>query len=114
MVACLITLWTSFGAPAQDNFTGNDPGQTLLNQHFHRQSGDTLTLAIRSTGPVGSPAVRARVTGALVLFAHAAHVTAVGSPYQVPGQISAAGTSRSPPSSSASRAPASATPRRCR
>ncbi len=91
LVAALITLWTNFGAPAQDNFTGNDPGQTLLNQHFHRQSGDTLMLAIRSAGPVSSPAVRARVTGALVLFAHAAHVTAVGSPYQVPGQISAGG-----------------------
>jgi uncharacterized membrane protein YdfJ with MMPL/SSD domain len=91
MVACLITLWTRFGAPAQDNFTGNDPGQTLLNQHFHRQSGDTLTLAIRSTAPVSSPAVRARVTGALVPFGRAAHVTAVDSPYQVPGQISADG-----------------------
>ncbi len=91
MVACLITLWTRFGAPAQDNFTGNDPGQTLLNQHFHRQSGDTLTLAIHSTAPVRSPAVRARVASALVPFAHAAHVTAVGSPYQVPGQISADG-----------------------
>ncbi len=91
MVACLITLWTRFGAPAQDNFNGNDPGQTLLNQHFHRQSGDTLTLAIRSTAPVSSPAVRARVTSALVPFGRAAHVTAVGSPYQVPGQISADG-----------------------
>ena len=91
MVACLITLWTRFGAPAQDNFTGSDPGQTLLNQHFHRQSGDTLTLAIQSTAPVSSPAVRARVDSALVPFAHAAHVTAVSSPYQVPGQISADG-----------------------
>jgi uncharacterized membrane protein YdfJ with MMPL/SSD domain len=90
-VACLIILWTGFGAPAQNNFTGNDPGQTLLNQHFHRQSGDTLTLAIRSTAPVSSPTVRARVTSALVPFAHAAHVTAVGSPYQMPGQISADG-----------------------
>jgi hypothetical protein len=91
MVACLITLWTRFGAPAQDNFTGNDPGQALLNQHFHRQSGDTLTLAIRSTAPIDSPAVRGRVTSALVPFSHAAHVTAVRSPYQVPGQISADG-----------------------
>ena len=90
-VACLITLWMGFGAPAQNNFTGNDPGQTLLNQHFHPQSGDTLTLAIRSAAPVSSAAVRARVTSALVPFAHAAHVTAVGSPYQAPGQISADG-----------------------
>jgi uncharacterized membrane protein YdfJ with MMPL/SSD domain len=90
-VAGLITLWTMFGAPAQDNFTGNDPGQTLLNQHFHQQSGDTLTLAIHSTDPIGSPAVRARVTGALAPFARAPHVTSVTSPYQAAGQISAHG-----------------------
>jgi uncharacterized membrane protein YdfJ with MMPL/SSD domain len=87
-VACLITLWTRFGAPAQDNFAGSDPGQTLLNQHFPRQSGDTLTLAIRSSGSITSPAVRAEVTSALTPFEHAAHVSSVGSPYQVPGQIS--------------------------
>ena len=87
-VACLITLWTRFGAPAQDNFTGSDPGQTLLNQHFHQQSGDTLTLAIRSNDPIGSPAVRARVTSALTPFARAPHVTSVTSPYQAAGQIS--------------------------
>ena len=88
-VACLITLWTRFGAPAQDNFSGSDPGQTLLNQHFHQQSGDTLTLAIRSNDPIGSPAVRARVTSALTPFARAPHVTSVTSPYQAAGQISA-------------------------
>jgi len=90
-VACLITLWTRFGAPAQDNFTGSDPGQTLLNQHFRQQSGDTLTLAIRSNYPIGSPAVRARVTSALTPFARAPHVTSVTSPYQAAGQISAHG-----------------------
>jgi RND superfamily putative drug exporter len=87
-VACLITLWMSFGAPARDNFTGSDPGQALLNQHFPRQSGDTLTLAIESAAPITSPAVRARVTGALAPFARAPHVTAVTSPYQAHGQIS--------------------------
>src|SRR5262245_37555490 len=90
-VACLITLWTAFGAPAQDNFTGSDPGQALLNQHFPRQSGDTLTLAIESAAPITSPAVHARVTGALAPFARAPHVTAVTSPYQAPGQISRSG-----------------------
>ncbi|HYB89196.1 MAG TPA: MMPL family transporter [Streptosporangiaceae bacterium] len=87
-IACLITLWISFGAPAQDNFTGRDPGQALLNQHFPRRSGDTLTLAIESAAPITSPAVRARVAGALAPFARAAHVTAVISPYRAPGQIS--------------------------
>ena len=61
-MACLITLWIQVRGSVQDNFTGSDPGQTLLNQHFHQQSGDTLTLAIRADEPVGSPAVRARVT----------------------------------------------------
>jgi uncharacterized membrane protein YdfJ with MMPL/SSD domain len=87
-VACLITLWTRFGAPPQDNFTGGDPGQALLNQHFHRTSGDTLTLAVRSTAPVTSPAVRSQVTAALAPFASAPHVTSVSSPYRAPGQIS--------------------------
>src|ERR1017187_78421 len=90
-VACLITLWTRLGAPAQDNFAGSDPGQTLLNQHFQRQSGDSLTLAIRSSGSITSPAVRARVTSALTPFERAAHVTEVSNPYQVPGQISSDG-----------------------
>jgi hypothetical protein len=36
-VAALITLWTRFGAVAQNDFTGSHPGQTLLNQHFARQ-----------------------------------------------------------------------------
>jgi uncharacterized membrane protein YdfJ with MMPL/SSD domain len=90
-VACLVTLWTMFGAPAQNNFTGSDPGQTLLNQHFHRQSGDTLTLAIRSAAPVTSPATRAQITSALAPFGRAPHVTGVTSPYAGHGQISADG-----------------------
>ena len=87
-LACLITLWTRFGAPADDNFGTADPGQTLLNQHFHRQSGDTLTLAIRSAQPISSPAVRDRITSALVPFSRAAGVSSVTSPYRAPSQIS--------------------------
>ena len=56
-MAALITLWTRFGAAAQNDFTGSDPGQTLLNQHFARQSGDTLTLAIESRQKITDPAV---------------------------------------------------------
>jgi uncharacterized membrane protein YdfJ with MMPL/SSD domain len=88
---CLIALWTQFGAAAQNTFNGSDPGQTLLNQHFPRQSGDTLTLAIRSRAPVTSPAVEARVTAALAPFRQAAHVTGVTSPYAMPRQISGDG-----------------------
>ena len=63
-VASLITLWTRFGAAAQNDFTGSDPGQTLLNQHFARQSGDTLTLAIESRQAITDPAVKTRVAQA--------------------------------------------------
>jgi len=90
-LACLITLWTRFGAAAQNSFTSNDPGQALLNEHFAAQSGDTLTLAIRSDAPVTSPAVQARVTQALVPFRQAAHVTGVNNPYTTPDHLSADG-----------------------
>ena len=90
-VACLITLWTQFGAAAQNSFTTNDPGQALLNEHFAAQSGDTLTLAIRSEAPVRSPAVQARVMQALTPFRQAPHVTGVSNPYTTPGHLSADG-----------------------
>ncbi len=90
-LACMITLWMRFGAAADDSYGGSDPGQALLNAHFHRQSGDALTLAIRSSGDVSSAAARARITSALIPFQRAAGVTSVTSPYATPGQISPAG-----------------------
>ena len=87
-VTVLITLWMRFGAAADNSFSGADPGQTLLNQHFARQSGDSLTLAISSAQPVTSPAVRAQVASALVPFEHAPHVTGVTDPYTTPGHVS--------------------------
>ena len=90
-VAALITLWTRFGAAAQDDFTGSDPGQALLNQHFARQSGDALTLVIESQQQITDPAVKARVTGALAPFATAPHVTGVAGPYTTPGHLAADG-----------------------
>jgi uncharacterized membrane protein YdfJ with MMPL/SSD domain len=88
-VASLVALWTRFGAAAQNDFTGSDPGQTLLNQHFAAQSGDTLTLAIRSDTAIASPGVRARVTAGLAPFRQAADVTGVTGPYATPGHVSA-------------------------
>jgi len=87
-VACLITLWINFGAPPQDNPGASDPGQSLLNKHFSRASGDSLTLAIDSKAPLADPATRARIETALVPFAHAAHVTSVTDPYRTPGHLS--------------------------
>jgi uncharacterized membrane protein YdfJ with MMPL/SSD domain len=80
-VACLITLWMRFGAAADNSFTGSDPGQALLNEHFAAQSGDTLTLAIRSADKITSPEVQARITQALPPFRTAPHVTGVSSPH---------------------------------
>lgn len=90
-VAALIALWLRFGAAAQNNFTGSDPGQALLSQHFAGQSGDTLTLAIRSREDITGPAVRARVTAALAPFAGAPEVAGVTGPYGAPGHLSADG-----------------------
>jgi RND superfamily putative drug exporter len=91
LVAALITLWLRFGAAADNAFTGSDPGQTLLNEHFPRQSGDALTLAIRSAGPVRDTAVRERVERTLAAYAQAADVTSVTDPYTTPGHVSADG-----------------------
>ena len=88
LVVALITLWTRFGAAADNAFTGSDPGQAVLNQHFARQSGDTLTLAIRSAAPVKDPAVTTRVDRALTTFGAAPHVTGVANPYTTPGHVS--------------------------
>jgi RND superfamily putative drug exporter len=85
--ACLVVLWMQFGAAANNSFAGNDPGQSILNQHFPRQSGDRLTLAIRSAPPITSAAVRDQVTGALGPFRAAPHVTSVSDPYTTPGQL---------------------------
>jgi RND superfamily putative drug exporter len=87
-VACLITLWLQFGAAALNTFNSSDPGQTVLNEHFPRASGDTLTLAVKSTAAVTSPAVKAQVASALIPFERAAYVTSVSDPYTTPGQVS--------------------------
>jgi len=88
LVAALITAWTRFGAAADNTFDSSDPGQTLLNQHFARQSGDTLTLAIRSARPVTAASTRRRVAATLATFAKAPLVTGVTSPYTTPGHVS--------------------------
>jgi len=67
------------------------PGQTLLNQHFARQSGDTLTLAFQARAAVTSPEVKAQVDQALEPFRGAAHVTGVTDPYTTPGHLSPGG-----------------------
>jgi uncharacterized membrane protein YdfJ with MMPL/SSD domain len=79
-LACLITLWQLYGAAADNTFT-SDPGQTLLNQHFPRQSGDQFTLAIKSAAPITSQPTRMRVETALTSFSAAKNVSGVSDPY---------------------------------
>jgi hypothetical protein len=52
--------------------SANRSWQTLLNQHFARQSADTLTLAIESQQKITDPAVKASVAQALAPFANGA------------------------------------------
>ena len=80
-LAVLVTLWQLYGAAADNSFSSSDPGQTLLDQHFSRQSGDSFTLAVKSTAPLADPAVRPRVAAALTPFRTAPHVSGVSDPY---------------------------------
>lgn len=86
----VLTAGFGFAAAADNGFTGagSDSGraQELIKQHFPRQSGDTMTLAIHADG--GVAAARSRVEPVLAEISHAPHVVFVSSPYQVPGQIS--------------------------
>ncbi len=101
VAACLIVMWTQFGAPADNSLAPTDAGTRLINQHFPRQSGDTLTLAIRSAQPVTSPAVRERVTSALTPFGRAPHSPRSAPRIRRPAGSRPTGTSRSRPSNSA-------------
>ncbi|MGW2643508.1 MMPL family transporter [Streptomyces sp. NPDC001393] len=80
-LACLVTLWQLYGAAPDNDFNTSDPGQTLLDQHFHQQSGDRFTLAIKSTAPVTDASVRSRVGTAIAPLRGAPHVTEVSDPY---------------------------------
>ena len=81
-VAVLIVLWMGFGAPADNTFTSSDPGQTVLNQHFPRQSGDQLTLAIRDLAMTTNGIMLSPRATALREAGHTArvHASAVANP----------------------------------
>jgi uncharacterized membrane protein YdfJ with MMPL/SSD domain len=88
--AAVMVVGFGFSAPADDSFTGGDAdsaqAQSLIEQHFPQQDGDTLTLAIHADG--GVAAARSRVEPVLGALAHAPHVVSVSSPYQARGQVS--------------------------
>jgi putative drug exporter of the RND superfamily len=80
-LAILVTLWQMYGASADNSFNSSDPGQTLLDQHFSKQSGDAFTLAIKSTAPVTDAVAKTQVTAALTPLRAAPHVSGVSDPY---------------------------------
>jgi uncharacterized membrane protein YdfJ with MMPL/SSD domain len=88
-VAALVASWVQFGAAGEDDFTLDGTAQHLMDEHFPRQSGDTLTLVVRAGSGVDTPEVRRRVDALVDAVARAPHVTSVASPYERPGQVSA-------------------------
>ena len=81
-----------YAAPADNDFTGgtSDSGhaQTILNQHFPAQRGDSLTLAVHADAGVRDASVRPRVQAMLDRVSAEPNLTLAGSPYDAPGQIS--------------------------
>ena len=85
------TVFSALRAGASGFLVKDVEPEELLNEHFARQSGDTLMLAIRSQAPVTSQAVQAHVEEALAPFRQAPHVTGVTDPFTTPGHVSADG-----------------------
>src|SRR5215469_14039524 len=81
-----------YAAAADNNFSGgaSDSGhaQTILDQHFPSQRGDSLTLAVHADAGVQDSSVRQRVQAMLGRVAAEPGLTVAGSPYDVPAQIS--------------------------
>ncbi|MDH6142843.1 putative membrane protein YdfJ with MMPL/SSD domain [Kitasatospora sp. GP30] len=92
----LLVVGFGFKARADNDFTGGRSesahAQNLLKQHFPERKGSSLTLAIQAPAGLNDPAVRQRVDAMVATLEHSPHITAVGSPYDVPGQISHDGT----------------------
>jgi RND superfamily putative drug exporter len=77
-----------YSAPGSDSRQAQD----LLASRFPAQSGDTISVAVRSQGPVTAPQTKAAVLALLGTLGHQAHVASVVNPYVTPGSVSADGT----------------------
>ncbi|GLY72522.1 MMPL family transporter [Actinoallomurus iriomotensis] len=92
IVGAAVVMAVGFGysAPADNVFGGGGTesarAQDLIKDHFPRQNGDTLTLAIHADQ--GVAAVRPRVERVIGELSHGPHVTSVSSPYRVTSQVS--------------------------
>jgi uncharacterized membrane protein YdfJ with MMPL/SSD domain len=88
----LIFVGFRYAAAADNDFNGgsSDSGhaQSVLNQHFPSQRGDSLTLAVQADAGVRDGSVQPRVQAMLARIAAEPDLSVAGSPYDVPGQIS--------------------------
>ncbi len=73
-----------YSAPGSDSAQA----QTLLEERFPSQSGDTIDVVVRSDAPATDPAVQEDVAALLDELGAQPHVTAVDDPYTAPGGIS--------------------------
>ncbi len=73
-----------YTAPGSDSRQAQD----LLVERFPAQSGDTITVVVRSDAPVTTPEVQAQVGSLLRQLGQQSHVAGVQDPFSVPGGVS--------------------------
>src|SRR5829696_6749605 len=96
-VAAAVGLSSAFSGAFKADYTarGSDSraAQDLLAERFPAMSGEQVDLVVHSDGgPVTAPATRAEVQRLLAEIATVPHVKGTASPYEVPGSVSADGT----------------------
>ena len=88
-------LSTAFGGKFKADYSapGSDSSaaQSLLENKFPAESGDTVDVVVHSDQAVTSPSVKAEVTALLAKMAKVPHVATVDDPYATPGNISSDG-----------------------
>jgi putative drug exporter of the RND superfamily len=72
-----------YSAPGSDS----EQAQTLLEEQFPSQSGDTIDVVVRSAAPVTDPAVQQDVSALLDELTSLPHVVGVDDPDTTPGGI---------------------------
>jgi RND superfamily putative drug exporter len=73
-----------YSAPGSDS----SAAQTLLEDEFPAQSGDTVDVVVRTAGPATTAAVRTDVRALLTKLAAVPHVVGIDDPYASPGGVS--------------------------
>jgi RND superfamily putative drug exporter len=77
-----------YSAPGSDS----SQAQTLLEERFPSQAGDTVDVVVRAAGGVQSPETQEAVTGMLAEMATVPHVASASDPFTDPAGISPDGT----------------------